>query len=33
VGGEAGRFSSVLPPWVGYGLGSEMVTKPIVPVA
>jgi hypothetical protein len=33
VGGEAGRFSSVLPPWVGYGLGSEMVTKPIGPVA
>ncbi len=33
VGGEAGRFSSVLPPWVGYGLGSEMVTKPINPTA
>jgi len=26
-GGHAGRFSAVLPPWVGYGLGSKMVSK------
>jgi peroxiredoxin len=29
AGGAAGRFSSVLPPWVGFGLGSAMVSKRI----
>ncbi|TFH24808.1 MAG: redoxin domain-containing protein [Myxococcales bacterium] len=29
TGGAAGRFSAVLPPWVGYGLGSSMVTRPV----
>ena len=29
AGGHAGRFSAILPPWVGYGLGSSMVSKPI----
>ena len=29
TGGPAGRFSAVLPPWVGFGLGSSMVTKPV----
>lgn len=29
AGGPAGRFSAVLPPWVGYGLGSSMVTKTV----
>jgi len=28
-GGPAGRFSAVLPPWVGFGLGSSMVTKAV----
>ena len=27
AGGDAGRFSAVLAPWVGFGLGSSMVTK------
>ena len=26
AGGRAGRFSAVLPPWVGFGLGSQMVS-------
>ncbi|RMF20382.1 MAG: thioredoxin [Deltaproteobacteria bacterium] len=30
AGGSAGRFSAVLPPWVGFGLGSTMVSVPIV---
>lgn len=29
TGGYAGRFSAVLPPWVGYGLGSTMVSRPV----
>ncbi|MFN2427739.1 MAG: peroxiredoxin family protein [Candidatus Binatia bacterium] len=29
AGGEAGRFSAVLAPWVGFGLGSSMVTKEV----
>lgn len=29
AGGDAGRFSAVLPPWVGFGLGSDMVTREI----
>jgi peroxiredoxin len=29
AGGLAGRFSSVLPPWVGFGLGSQMVSRRI----
>lgn len=29
AGGTAGRFSAILPPWVGYGLGSAMVSKRI----
>ena len=29
TGGHAGRFSAILPPWVGYGLGSKMVSKRI----
>ena len=28
-GGSAGRFSAVLPPWVGYGLGSRIVSREI----
>ena len=28
-GGSAGRFSAVLPPWVGFGLGSTMVSESI----
>lgn len=27
AGGDAGRFSAVLAPWVGFGLGSSMITK------
>jgi hypothetical protein len=27
TGGEAGRFSAVIAPWVGFGLGSAMVTR------
>jgi peroxiredoxin len=27
TGGPAGRFSAILPPWVGYGLGSTMVSR------
>lgn len=27
AGGDAGRFSAVLAPWVGFGLGSTIVTK------
>lgn len=29
AGGTAGRFSAILPPWVGYGLGSAIVSKRI----
>jgi hypothetical protein len=29
AGGHAGRFSAVLPPWVGYGLGSKIVGREI----
>lgn len=29
AGGAAGRFSSVLPPWVGFGMGSQMVSRRI----
>lgn len=29
AGGEAGRFSAVLPPWVGFGLGSTMTSRQI----
>lgn len=29
AGGEAGRFSSIIGPWVGFGLGSEIVTKEV----
>ncbi len=28
-GGRAGRFSAVLPPWVGFGLGSQMVSRAV----
>lgn len=28
-GGYAGRFSAILPPWVGFGLGSTMVSRAI----
>lgn len=28
-GGRAGRFSAVLPPWVGFGLGSSMVSREV----
>jgi peroxiredoxin len=28
-GGPAGRFSAILPPWVGFGLGSTMTTRAI----
>lgn len=27
TGGPAGRFSAILPPWVGFGLGSTMVSR------
>lgn len=29
AGGDAGRFSAVLPPWVGFGLGSTMITREV----
>jgi len=29
AGGHAGRFSAVLPPWVGFGLGSRIVSREI----
>jgi hypothetical protein len=29
TGGVAGRFSAVIAPWVGFGLGSKMVTRVI----
>ena len=29
AGGPAGRFSSILPPWVGFGMGSQMVSRRI----
>lgn len=29
AGGDAGRFSAVIGPWVGFGLGSTMVTRRI----
>jgi hypothetical protein len=29
AGGRAGRFSAVLPPWVGFGLGSRIVSREI----
>jgi hypothetical protein len=29
AGGDAGRFSAVIGPWVGFGLGSKMVTRAI----
>ena len=28
-GGPAGRFSAILPPWVGFGLGSKSVSRKI----
>ncbi|MBW3657825.1 MAG: thioredoxin [Actinobacteria bacterium] len=31
AGGDAGRFSAVLPPWVGFGLGSTMITREVHP--
>ncbi|MBW3618882.1 MAG: thioredoxin, partial [Actinobacteria bacterium] len=31
AGGDAGRFSAVLPPWVGFGLGSTMITREVQP--
>jgi len=31
AGGAAGRFSCVLPPWVGFGLGSLMVSRRVHP--
>jgi hypothetical protein len=31
AGGDAGRFSAVLPPWVGFGLGSTMITREVSP--
>ena len=31
AGGDAGRFSAVLPPWVGFGLGSTMITREVRP--
>jgi peroxiredoxin len=30
AGGPAGRFSEILPPWVGYGLGSEITTHAVI---
>ncbi len=30
AGGPAGRFSEILPPWVGFGLGSEITTQVVV---
>ena len=27
AGGDAGRFSAVLAPWVGFGFGSSITTK------
>jgi len=29
TGGAAGRFSAILPPWVGFGLGSKIVSRRI----
>jgi len=29
TGGPAGRFSAILPPWIGFGLGSRMVSRVI----
>jgi peroxiredoxin len=29
AGGHAGRFSAVLPPWIGYGLGSKIISREI----
>lgn len=31
AGGDAGRFSAVLAPWVGFGLGSTMITREVRP--